>query len=200
MLIESRKILAITRLQKELTQTVREMSESGESVYIIKNNNMEAVLVPFEEYEYLSKLEDIFEYFEIDEMIQSRLDKYDPINNVEWSSVREWAMYKILLIPEAVKDYKDLDGSVKISVNKKIDELKSNPFLGELLGNKFNIDLSGFYKIYVHGKKFRIVYRLLNPENIEIIEIWGIGKREKEEIYRKIGKRIKEKLGNNKIT
>ena len=109
-------------------------------------------------------------------------------------------MYKILLIPEAVKDYKDLDGSVKISVNKKIDELKSNPFLGELLGNKFNIDLSGFYKIYVHGKKFRIVYRLLNPENIEIIEIWGIGKREKEEIYRKIGKRIKEKLGNNKIT
>ena len=89
MLIESRKILAITRLQKELTQTVREMSESGESVYIIKNNNMEAVLVPFEEYEYLSKLEDIFEYFEIDEMIQSRLDKYDPINNVEWSSVRE---------------------------------------------------------------------------------------------------------------
>ena len=43
MLIESRKILAITRLQKELTQTVREMSESGESVYIIKNNNMEAV-------------------------------------------------------------------------------------------------------------------------------------------------------------
>jgi len=89
MLIESRKILPITRLQKELTQTVRELSESGESVYIIKNNNMEAVLVPFEEYEYLSKLEDIFEYFEIDEMIQSRLNKYDPINNVEWASVRE---------------------------------------------------------------------------------------------------------------
>jgi len=34
-------------------------------------------------------------------------------------------------------------------------------------------------------------YRLISPEKIEIIEIWGIGKREKEEIYRIIGKRIR---------
>jgi PHD/YefM family antitoxin component YafN of YafNO toxin-antitoxin module len=89
MLIESSKIMPITRLQKELTQTVREISESGESVYIIKNNSMEAVLVPFEEYEYLSKLEDMFEYFEIDEHLQDRLRTYDPKNNVAWESVRE---------------------------------------------------------------------------------------------------------------
>jgi PHD/YefM family antitoxin component YafN of YafNO toxin-antitoxin module len=89
MLIESSKIIPITRLQKELTQTVREMSESGESVYIIKNNSMEAVLVPFEEYEYLSKLEDMFEYFEIDESLQRRLRNYDPANNAAWESVRE---------------------------------------------------------------------------------------------------------------
>lgn len=89
MLIESSKIMPITRLQKELTQTVREISESGESVYIIKNNSMEAVLVPFEEYEYLSKLEDMFEYFEIEEQLQDRLQKYDPKNNVAWETVRE---------------------------------------------------------------------------------------------------------------
>jgi len=100
--------------------------------------------------------------------------------------------YKILFIVDAQEDYKKLDGSVKNSVNKKIDELQTNPFLGERLGNKFNIDLTGFFKIYVHGKKYRIVYRLIDPENIEIIEIWGIGKREREEIYRTIGKRILE--------
>ncbi len=100
--------------------------------------------------------------------------------------------YKVVFIQDALKDYKNLDGSVKISVNKKIDELQRNPFLGERLGNKFNIDLTGFFKIYVHGKKYRIVYRLIDPENIEIIEIWGIGKREREEIYRTIGKRIFE--------
>lgn len=100
--------------------------------------------------------------------------------------------YKILFIPDAVKDYKELDGSIKKSVDKKIEELKTNPFLGDKLGNKFNIDLTGFYKIYAHGKKYRIVYRIIAPEKIEILEIWGIGKREKEEIYRTIGKRIKE--------
>jgi hypothetical protein len=41
--------------------------------------------------------------------------------------------------------------------------------------------------LYVHGKQFRIVYRLVTPRSIEIVEIWGIGKREKEEIYKKIG-------------
>lgn len=102
-------------------------------------------------------------------------------------------MYTIEFIPEAVNDYKELDGSVKKSVNKKIEELKSSPLLGVPLGNKYNIDLSGFYIIYVHGKQFRIVYRLITPEEIQIIEIWGIGKREREEIYTKIKKRIENK-------
>lgn len=32
MLVESDRIMPITRLQKELTQTVRELSETGEAV------------------------------------------------------------------------------------------------------------------------------------------------------------------------
>jgi mRNA interferase RelE/StbE len=100
--------------------------------------------------------------------------------------------YSIEFIPEAAKDYEGLDGSIKKDVNRKIDELAENPFLGEKLGHKFNIDLTGFLKIYVHGKKYRIVYRLITPEVIEVVEIWGIGKREKEEIYRLIAKRIKK--------
>ena len=98
--------------------------------------------------------------------------------------------YKIEFIKEAAKDYKELDGSVKKLVNLKLEELLKNPFLGERLGNKLNVDLTGFFKIYVFKKKYRIVYRLLNPNEIEIIEIWGIGKRDREEIYRTIGKRL----------
>lgn len=101
-------------------------------------------------------------------------------------------LYRIEFIPEAVEDYKRLDGSVRKKVDKKIDDLRKNPFLGEFLGYKFNIDLTGFYKTYVDRKKIRIVYRLINQE-IEIVEIWGIGKREKEEIYRIIGERLKRK-------
>ena len=95
----------------------------------------------------------------------------------------------IQFIPEAVKDYKSLDGSVKKLVNEKMDKLKENPYLGEALGNKNNIDLTGYYKIYVYKKTYRIVYRIVNEE-VEIIEIWGIGKKDKMEIYKDIGKRI----------
>ena len=101
--------------------------------------------------------------------------------------------YRIEFIPEAAEDYKALEEGVKAKVDKRLEQLSDNPFLGERLGNKFNIDLTGYYKIYVNAKKHRIVYRLVSPEDIEIIEIWGIGKRDKEEIYRTIGKRVVRK-------
>jgi mRNA interferase RelE/StbE len=98
----------------------------------------------------------------------------------------------IHFIPEAVDDYKSLDGSIKKLVNEKIDQLKENPFIGELLGNKNNIDLTGYYKLYVAKKTYRIVYRIVKNK-IEVIEIWGIGKRDKMEIYKKVEKRISYK-------
>ncbi|MGP1454771.1 MAG: type II toxin-antitoxin system RelE family toxin [Treponema sp.] len=98
--------------------------------------------------------------------------------------------YVVKLIPEAQADYKKLDGSVKKDVNKKIDKLQKNPFAGVELGNKNNVDLTSFYKLYACNKSIRIVYRFITPEKIEIIEIWGIGKREKSEIYKIVGDRI----------
>jgi mRNA interferase RelE/StbE len=98
----------------------------------------------------------------------------------------------IQFIPEAVKDYKSLDGSIKKFVNEKIDNLKDDAYIGEELGNKNNINLTGYYKIYVAKKKYRIVYRIVKNE-VEIIEIWGIGKRDKMEIYKNVEKRIKNR-------
>ncbi|HPY87370.1 MAG TPA: type II toxin-antitoxin system RelE/ParE family toxin [Spirochaetota bacterium] len=100
---------------------------------------------------------------------------------------------KIEFIKEAAEDYKKLDGSLKILCDKKLEELEINPNLGEKLGNKYNIDLTGFYKIYFNSKRYRIVYRI-REHLLEIIEIWGIGKRDKEEIYKIVGKRLKKKL------
>jgi PHD/YefM family antitoxin component YafN of YafNO toxin-antitoxin module len=88
MLVESDKIIPITKLQKELTQTVRELSESGNPVFILKNNNMEAVIVPFNEYKHLMDLEEMFEYFEIGEMINDRLGNYNPDNNIPWENIK----------------------------------------------------------------------------------------------------------------
>ncbi len=78
--------------------------------------------------------------------------------------------FKIELIPEAQNDYKKLDGSIKKLVNKKLDELSEKPLLGEQPSNKHNIDLTGFFKIYVAKKSYRIVYRLLTPLILKLLK------------------------------
>ena len=88
MLVEPKQMIPITRLQKELTQTVRGLSNSGKAVYILKNNNMEAVLMSFQEYEYLKDIEEIFERLDIKNCIDTRMKKYDPKKNVSWKSIR----------------------------------------------------------------------------------------------------------------
>jgi PHD/YefM family antitoxin component YafN of YafNO toxin-antitoxin module len=89
MLVETKQMVPITRLQKELTQTVRELSDSGKAVYILKNNHMEAVLLSYDEYEYLKNIEEIFEQLEIKNMVEKRLKKYNPKNNVPWENIKE---------------------------------------------------------------------------------------------------------------
>ena len=98
--------------------------------------------------------------------------------------------YKVEFLPGAEKDYEALDKSVRKEVAKKIDALAENPLLGKPLGNKFGIDLTGYYKLYAAKKKYRIVYRSAGGQ-IEVIEIVGIGKREREEIYKLIAKRLR---------
>lgn len=73
-------------------------------------------------------------------------------------------IHPIEFIPEAAIDYKKLDGSVKKKVDRKLDELSKNPSIGEHLGNKFNVNLTGFYKIYIDNKNYRIVYRIINQD------------------------------------
>jgi len=100
-------------------------------------------------------------------------------------------VYKIEFLPDAEKDFGSLDGSIRDEVTKKIDALADNPFLGKPLGKKYGVDLTGFYKLYVSKKKYRIVYRLIG-KHIEVIEIVGIGKRDKEEVYKLVARRLKK--------
>ncbi|MGP1454772.1 MAG: type II toxin-antitoxin system Phd/YefM family antitoxin [Treponema sp.] len=89
MLVETTKMVSITKLQKELTQAVRKVSEENEPVYILKNNNMAAVMIPFHQYEYLSMLGEIFEHLEIAKQITLRMRNYDESKSVDWDAIRE---------------------------------------------------------------------------------------------------------------
>lgn len=50
---------------------------------------MEAVMIPFQQYEYLSMLDEVFERFEIAHDIKSRMKHYDASKSVSWESIKE---------------------------------------------------------------------------------------------------------------
>ena len=88
MLVETSQIMPITQLQKTLAQTVRKISEDHKPVSIMKDNIMEAVMIPFDRYEKLSELEELEEHKEIFSMVQDRLSHYDASKTVSLSSLR----------------------------------------------------------------------------------------------------------------
>lgn len=69
--------------------------------------------------------------------------------------------YKIEFLPEALQEFDALDGSLKKIAAKQIDKLAERPELGEPLGKKMGVDLTGYRKMYFGKKSYRIVYEIL---------------------------------------
>jgi len=96
-------------------------------------------------------------------------------------------MYQIKQHPLIKNDLEKLDHSTRLKVFKKLKQLQSSPKLGLSLGNKNNMDLTGFRKIYVANKKIRIVYEIIDEELL--IYTIAIGKRDDMEVYKKASQR-----------
>ena len=73
-------------------------------------------------------------------------------------------------------------------VKKQLDKLKTSPFLGEELGNKNGYDLTGYRKMYACKKQIRIVYSVI--DNLLLVHIIAIGKREDMEVYSTASERV----------
>ena len=97
--------------------------------------------------------------------------------------------YKVEFLPEAAREFAALDGSLKKIAAKQIDKLVERPELGEPLGKRMGIDLTGYRKIYFSKKGYRIVYEIQRQRLM--ILIIGIGKRERAEIYREVAQRLR---------
>lgn len=96
--------------------------------------------------------------------------------------------YSVTLTAEAADDFRHLDGSLRISVAKQLRKLETSPLLGEHLGNRAGLNLTGYYKLYAAQKGIRIVYRII--EQKVIVEVVAIGKREDMSVYKTSLKRI----------
>ena len=89
MLVESSRLVSVKKLKVEFSQTLEKVLSDNESVYIINDDDMRAVMMPFQQYEYLSMLDEMFEHCEIAEMIKDRMVNYDVNKTVSWESVKD---------------------------------------------------------------------------------------------------------------
>lgn len=89
MIVNTEKMIPVGKLQKELTQKLREVSETGEPLYVLRNNEMAAVILSSEEYELLKNAGDILEQFEIAETVEKRLKGHDRSKNIPWDKIRK---------------------------------------------------------------------------------------------------------------
>lgn len=97
-------------------------------------------------------------------------------------------MYELKLHPKIEDDLKELDNALQIQVFKKLKQIQNSPELGFPLGNRNNMNLSGFKKVYVAKKRVRIVYEVQDDELF--IYTIAIGKRDDMEVYKKANDRL----------
>ena len=88
-------------------------------------------------------------------------------------------MYEIQYHPLVENDLKQLNNSVCIEVFKKIKKIKQSPQLGELLGHKNGMNLTGLRKMYVAKKQKN---SLRDYYNIILVKVLAI-KREDMQVY-----------------
>lgn len=89
MIVDTEKMIPVTKLQKELTRRLRELSETEEPLYVLRNNEMAAVILSAREYEALKEAEDMLEHLEIAGVVQGRLKGHARSKNISWEKIKK---------------------------------------------------------------------------------------------------------------
>lgn len=87
-------------------------------------------------------------------------------------------MARVELLPEAQEDIAGLDGSVRPLIFKKLKKLAANP---EAMGHPLGGELTGFRKLVVGDRQYRIVYRV--EPNGDIVVVWVVASRVDSHCY-----------------
>ena len=89
MLVETDNMIPVTKLQRELTKKMKEVSETGTPIYILRNNEMAGILISPEEYRLLKQAEEILEHFEIASIVEKRLKGHNRSKNIPWDIIKK---------------------------------------------------------------------------------------------------------------
>ena len=103
-------------------------------------------------------------------------------------------IYKLSFLKEAAEDYRRLDASQRLYVDKTLKKIRRNPLVdkeggyGKPLSNQNGSKLAGYLKIKLKKQGIRIIYKLEKIENEIIVII--IGMREDSKVYKEGSKRV----------
>jgi len=97
--------------------------------------------------------------------------------------------YRLQFLPEALKEWEDLDGSIKQSLKKLLEKRLDNPHLP---GAELTRDLRGCYKIKLLKQGVRLVYRV--ADDALIVLVLAVDRREKNAAYRSAIERLASAL------
>lgn len=97
-------------------------------------------------------------------------------------------MYSLKLHDKVYDDLKVLDNALVIKVFKKLKQIQQSPQMGENLGNKNGMNLSGFKKVYIDKKRVRIVFEV--EDDILTVYTIAVGQRDDMEVYKKAFDRL----------
>ena len=98
-------------------------------------------------------------------------------------------MTKVVLTDDALEDTRGLDGSARQLVIKALGKLRDSPeHRGSPLGSRSTGNVTGFRKVVVGDRQYRIVYRV--DDDGSICVVWVVGSRVDEECYRMVVARL----------
>ncbi|MDY3305515.1 type II toxin-antitoxin system RelE/ParE family toxin [Psychrobacter sanguinis] len=92
-------------------------------------------------------------------------------------------IYTIKIIPKALKEWNNLDSSIKKQLTKKLKDLTLNPITNNTVSG-----FKGGYKIKLKRAGYRLVYQVIQGEII--IVVWAVNKREDSIVYDIARKRL----------
>ena len=88
------------------------------------------------------------------------------------------AKYKLKFLPEALKEWHQLDGSIKLIFRKAIKKQLIQP---KVPGSELHGDLKGCYKIKLLKHGYRLVYTI--EDNELVVLVLAVDKRENSIAY-----------------
>ncbi len=93
--------------------------------------------------------------------------------------------YRLQFLPEALKEWEALDGSIKAPLRAALKKRLENPHVqSAVLGS----ELAGCYKIKLRKQGYRLVYVV--EDDVLVVIVLAIGKRERLAAYEYALKRL----------